>query len=76
MGYGAERKAVGPSDFFLQTDEPNDMLTAPENSSRSDPHEEAPCPPVRITLKTSKGSKTLRLHSSINQGQLRHPFLW
>ncbi|CDJ50959.1 RuvB-like 1, putative [Eimeria brunetti] len=63
-----EVKEVFEGQVVSLADEPSDVLTAPENSSRSDPHEEAPCPPVRITLKTHKGSKTLRLHSSINQG--------
>lgn len=55
----------------LQTDEQDDNPTAAVSSSKGDTQESAPCPPVRLTLKTCKGSKTLRLHSSINQGVLR-----
>ncbi|CDJ42260.1 RuvB-like 1, putative [Eimeria tenella] len=62
-----EVKEVFEGQVVSLTDEPCDALTASQNSSRSDPSEEAPCPPVRITLKTSKGSKALRLQASINR---------
>lgn len=53
----------------IQMDEPTDGMNA-ESCTVSDPPEGSSIPPVRLTLKTAKNSKTLRLHASINQGLL------
>ncbi|KAL8269815.1 hypothetical protein Esti_006259 [Eimeria stiedai] len=44
------------------------MCLSVGSSSSAEGPEETSCPPVRLTLKTVKNSKTLRLHPSINQG--------
>ncbi|KAL8448924.1 hypothetical protein Emag_003811 [Eimeria magna] len=66
-----EVKEVFEGQVVSMTDEPNNEGLTAESSSSAEAPEEASCPPVRLTLKTVKNSKTLRLHPSINQGPLK-----
>ncbi|KAL8436890.1 hypothetical protein ACSSS7_001392 [Eimeria intestinalis] len=63
-----EVKEVFEGQVVSMADEPSSECLTAVSASSAEAQEEASCPPVRLTLKTVKNSKTLRLHPSINQG--------
>ncbi|KAL8434118.1 hypothetical protein Efla_000469 [Eimeria flavescens] len=62
-----EVKEVFEGQVVSLADEPTDGPSS-ARSSEGECQEGALCPPVQLTLRTVKNSKTLRLHSSINEG--------